>query len=124
MGGLNVRFIATAQLAGSTIAQRYLNINCLAKAKAIKEVCGQHVMLRRVWQDELDEKSKNYISPYRYNKDTGHEEKLQLDPTKAYTIMFFDKNRYGKAEIQLIWQSNLDFNSWRCLGYCCVKQDY
>lgn len=124
MGGLNVRFIATAQLAGTTIAQRYLNINCLAKAKAIKEVCGQHVMLRRAWQDELDEKSKHYINPYRYNKDTGKEEPLTLDPSKIYTIMFFDKNRYGKADFQLIWQSNLDFNHWKCLGYCIVKQDY
>lgn len=124
MGGLNVRFVATAQLSGSTVGQRYLNINCLAKAKAIKEVCGQHVMLRRVWQDELDEKSKWYIKPYRYNKDTGKEEELKLDKTKSYTIMFFDKNRYGKSEIQLIWQSNLDFNQWKCLGYCIVQQDY
>jgi replicative DNA helicase len=124
MGGLNVRFIATAQLAGSTIAQRYLNINCLAKAKAIKEVCGQHLMHRRVWQDELDPKSKYYINPYRYNKETGKEEELILDPSKAYTIQFFDKNRYGKADFQLIWQSNLDFNHWKCIGYCSVKQDY
>jgi replicative DNA helicase len=115
MGGLNVRFIATAQLSGSTVAQRYLNINCLAKAKAIKEVCGQHLMLRRVWQDELDPKSKHYINPYRYNKETGLEDQLTLDPKKSYTIMFFDKNRYGKSDIQLIWQSNLDFNHWRCL---------
>lgn len=124
MGGLNVRFIATAQLAGSTITQRYLNIGALAKAKAIKEVCGQILMMRRVWQDELDEKSKYYIKPYRYNKDTGEEEEIKLDPTKVYTIMFFDKNRYGKSDFQLLWQSNLDFNHWRCIGYCTVKQDY
>ena len=124
MGGLNVRFIATAQLAGTTITQRYLNINCLAKAKAIKEVVGQHLMIRRAWQDELDPKSKYYINPYRYNKETKKEEQLTLDPTKSYTIMFFDKNRYGKSDIQLIWQSNLDFNMWKCLGYCIVKQDY
>lgn len=124
MGGLNVRFIATAQLSGSTVAQRYLNINCLAKAKAIKEVCGQHLMLRRVWQDELNKDTKHYIKPYRYNKETGTEEQLLLDQTKSYTIMFIDKNRYGKSDIQLLWQSNLDFNHWKCIGYACVKQDY
>jgi replicative DNA helicase len=124
MGGLNVRFIATAQLAGSTIVQRYLNVNALAKAKAIKEVCGQILMMRRVWQDELDEKSKFYISPYRYNKDTGEEEEVILDPTKTYTIMFFDKNRYGKADFQLVFESNLDFNHWKCICYCTVKQDH
>ena len=124
MGGLNVRFIATAQLSGATVTQRYLNINCLAKAKAIKEICGQHLMHRRIWQDEIDPKSKFYINPYRYNKDTKLEEQLILDPANTYTIQFFDKNRYGKSDIQLIWQSNLDFNMWKCLGYCCVKQDF
>ena len=124
MGGLNVRFIATAQLAGTTINQRYLNINALAKAKAIKEVISQHLMLRKVWQDELDPNSKHYIKPYYYNKTTNKEESLTLDPTNQYTIMFIDKNRYGKSDIQLIWQSNLDFNFWKCLGYCIVKQDY
>lgn len=124
MGGLNVRFIATAQLAGSTVIQRYLNVNALAKAKAIKEVCGQILMMRRVWQDEMEEKSKFYISPYKYNKDTGAEEAVVLDPTKTYTIMFFDKNRYGKADFQLVFESNLDFNHWKCICYCTVKQDH
>lgn len=124
MGGLNVRFIATAQLAGTTINQRYLNISCLAKAKAIKEICGQHLMMRRVWQDEMDEKNKHYIHPYKYNKETKSKEKINLDPSKDYTIMFFDKNRYGKADFQLLWESNLDFNRWICKGYCIVKQDY
>lgn len=124
MGGLNVRFIATAQLAGTTVNQRYLNINALAKAKAIKEVVGQHLMMRKAWQDELDEKSKFYVKPYHYNKITGAEEEIKLDLSKSYVIMFFDKNRYGKADFQLLWSVNLDFNSWKCIGYCTVKQDY
>ena len=124
MGGLNVRFIATAQLAGSSIHQRFLDVNALAKAKAIKEVCGQILMMRRVWQDELDDKSKHYINPYRYNKETGKEEQVILDATKEYTVMFFDKNRYGKSGFQLVVESNLDFNHWKVICYCTVKQDY
>lgn len=124
MGGLNVRFIATAQLAGSTINQRYLNINALAKAKAIKEVCGQILMHRVAWQDELDEKGKHYIHPFRYNKETKMKEEIKLNLDKSYVIQFWDKNRYGKADFQLIWQVDMDFNRWVNIGYCIVKQDY
>lgn len=124
MGGLNIRFIATAQLAGSSIRQRYLDIQALAKAKAIKEVCGQHLMMRKIWQDEIDDKSKYFVNPYKYNKQTGQKEHFVLDKTRNYVIMFFDKNRYGKADFQLIFEVNLDFNYWKCLGYCTVIQDY
>lgn len=124
MGGLEVRFIASAQLAGSTINQRYLNINALAKAKAIKEVCGQILMYRTAWQDEVDDKSKFYINPYKYNKETKMKEDIILSSDKKYVIQFWDKNRYGKADFQLLWEVNMDFNIWREIGYCTVRQDY
>lgn len=124
MGGLNVRFIATAQLAGATITQRYLNMGSLAKAKAILEVIGQYIAMRRLWQDEYDEKSKYYCKPFKYDKLTGQEIEVKLDPKKTYTVIFISKNRYGKADIQLLAESNLDFNKWKIICYARIKQDY
>lgn len=124
MGGLGVHFIATAQLSGATIGQRYLNVGCLARAKAIKEICGQVLMHRKIWQDELDTKSKFYINPYRYNSETKMREEIQLNPEGDYVIQFFDKNRYGKADFQMVWMADLNTNRWKNIAYCVVKQDY
>lgn len=124
MGGMGIHFIASAQLSGSTITQRYLNVNALAKAKAIKEVCGVILMHRKAWQDELDPKSKFYINPFRFNKETKQREEVALNPEKEYVIQFWDKNRYGKADFQLLFEVDLNFNTWKNKGYCTSKQDY
>jgi replicative DNA helicase len=129
VGGLNVRFIATAQLSGGTVTQRYLNVNALAKSKSVKEVVGQLLMFRKVWQDEYDESSKKYLRPFNYiKKEDGtwsqSKQTITLDKDKEYTILFIDKNRYGKDNIQLLFESNLDFNTWKCIGFCVVCQDY
>jgi hypothetical protein len=85
-------------------------------------------MFRRVWQDEYSGE-KHDIKPY--NKIqlsdgtwSNNKQYFNLNPEKEYTICFIDKNRYGKDNFQLLFESNLDFNYWKCIGYCTVKQDY
>lgn len=124
MGGMGIHFIASAQLSGATIKQRYLNVNCLARAKAIKEVVSQLLMHRKIWTDEYDPKSKFYINPYRYSSTTKKKEPIVLDKEREYVVQFIDKNRFGKADIQMLWTVDMDTNRWRNVGYCSIIQDF
>ena len=124
MGGMGLRFIATAQLNNNYLDDRYLKATSLAKAKAILEVVGTFTQMRRARPSELDkEDKKNYIHPFVYTK-TGEKREVELRPTSTYTILFISKNRYGRDGIQLLFESNLDYNYWHCVGYCVVKDTY
>ena len=80
--------------------------------------------MRRARPSELDkEDKKNYIHPFVYTK-TGEKREVELRPTSTYTILFISKNRYGRDGIQLLFESNLDYNYWHCVGYCVVKDTY
>jgi hypothetical protein len=123
----DIILICTAQLSGMTIGQRYLNVGCLAKAKAIKEVASQIVMIRNLWEDEYTQENHD-IRPYNMfrDEDTGRytntKQYFETDKNKQYAVIFVDKNRFGRDGFQLLYQKQLDFNTWHELGFCTSKQ--
>lgn len=123
----DIALICTAQLAMATLNTRFLNGTCLAKSKAIKEVASQVVMIRDLWADEFTGEIKD-VKAYRHPKDEngkflmGSKEIITLDKAKRYSILFADKNRFGRDGFQLVLEKNLDFNTWREVGFATPHQ--
>lgn len=74
-----------------------LSANVLAGSKQTKEVLQQLFMCRSIYPQELDEKSKYYIHPFRHKKSGNKwiEEPYKPDPDGVYIICFIEKNRDG-----------------------------
>lgn len=121
----DVAIIATMQLAMNTLKERYLNGACIGTAKAVKEVCSQLFLMRKLWRDEYTGESKD-VKAYRMiiDKTTNKwkKELIDLDKNKEYVIIFVDKNRHGQGDVCLIYQRNLTFNFWHEIGFCTPQQ--
>lgn len=127
VGGLEVAMILTMQLSGATSNVRYLDIGCLAKAKAVKEVLSQLIMMRKMRDDEYTDK-KCDCKPFKWEKNdiTGEYKRkyIKLDKNTTYHVVFIDKNRFGEADIQLLYKSQQGINKWTFVGECHIQQDY
>jgi len=119
----DIALIATAQLSGESNKRKYLDLSCIGKSKAIAETAGQVLMFRPV-RNEEKEKMKGYS--YKKNNEgkyTNIKIVIDLSPDKDYIIVFVSKNRYGKANICILYERNMDFNSIIELGYVDVEFD-
>ena len=119
----NVAIIATAQLSSESAKRKYLDLSCIGKSRAIAETAGQVIMFRPMRDQE-----KEKLEVYKFNKDlkgknTTSKIIIQLDKNKDYIIVFIPKNRYGKADIQIVYERNQDFNYLNEIGYCHVEYD-
>ena len=93
----SISILATAQLAERFKGNLFLNASHLSGAKAIKEICEMLLEMRRIYQEELDPKSKYFISPFQRKLVNGKwiEEEYHADPSASYAILFPEKNRNG-----------------------------
>lgn len=128
---LNIVCFTAYQLALHTQNVRYLDATCLSNGKQIKEVFETITMMRSVWEDERDPKSKFYIKPWRFKKDENYQyvkdengkrvkEEIQLDPDEKYMIIFIDKTRADEDKQTLLYRWRGRFNDWREEGFCTV----
>ena len=119
----NCAIIATAQLASSAMRQRYLDLSCVGKSRAISETATQVIMFRNMTEQEKDK-----LKVYKYDTDqeTGKKTKIQVELQfdKNYIILFTPKNRYGETTPQLVYERNMNFNSMREIGYTEVPFDF
>ena len=105
--------IITIQLAIHTLGQLFLNANCLSQSKAIKEILENLLLMRNVYPDELDPKSKYYCKPFRYEKDLNGkwvEKEIAVDETGEYRMIFVDKCRSGQNSISGNYAVLIKFN--------------
>lgn len=94
----NLIMLCSIQLAEYMKGRLWLDSSCLSNSKQVKEQLENLFLLRNVFSEELDPSSKYYIRPFRLKKDnTGrwHEEKVTLDPTKVWKVLFIEKARSG-----------------------------
>ena len=115
--------VCTFQLALYTTNQRYLDAGCLSNSKQIKEVVSEHVMMRKLWQDEYSNE-KYDCKPYRFDKDTKKKEYITLDPDKTYVVAFIDKTRNDENAKCILYQWKSAFNQWIEYGYCTIFNDH
>jgi replicative DNA helicase len=120
----NIAMLCTAQLATNSYGRKYLDTNAIGKSKAIAEVCGQILMFRTIQGDE-----KEKLKVWRLKKDkitnklTSDKEEVVLDKDKDYICLFVAKNRYGRGNIQLVYERNMSFNSYSEIGFTEIEYD-
>lgn len=108
--------IATCQLSPDAMSRRYLDLTCIAKAKAIAETASQVVMFRPLTAEE-----KEKVKAYNYE---GKIKKIiDLNKDKDYIMVFTPKNRFGQVSPQIIMERNMNFNSYKDIGWCECAYD-
>lgn len=122
----NVAITCVQQLAIHTENIRYLTAGALSEAKGVKEVVSELILFRWLWDDEYDGE-KYDIKPYNYIRDdltgkyTKTKEYITLDKDKKYAVIFLDKTRNGDSDVQLVYEINLAYNTWKEIGFCKVQ---
>ncbi len=95
----NIIVLASLQLANSSLGKLFLSAADLSMSKQIKETCESMLLMRTVYQEELDlENRKFYIRPFRRQKIDGRwvEQDFTADPTAVWRVVFVEKNRNGQ----------------------------
>jgi KaiC/GvpD/RAD55 family RecA-like ATPase len=93
----NIIMLATVQLSEYTKGKLFLDASVSSNCKALKEICENLLMLRNVYEEEKDPKSKHYCRPYKLKKvnDKWVEEQCELDSNATYKMLFVEKCRAG-----------------------------
>lgn len=123
----NLAFVATAQLALNQMGKRFLDLNTLAGARAISEVCSEVIQFRDIYTDEF-KGGKFDIKPYRLLRDkttgklTSVKEEVILDQNKKYKLFFLSKTRNDEAGKVIVYEVEGHFNKWREVALANVAQ--
>ena len=93
----NLIIFVYVQLAEYMKGKLFLDASCLSNAKQIKEILENLFLMRTVYTEELDEKSKYYCRPLRLKKvnDKWIEEEYKPDPNAVWRMLFVEKTRNG-----------------------------
>ena len=93
----NIIMLASVQLAEYTKGKLFLDASILSNAKQIKEQLENLFLMRTVYTEELDEKSKYYCHPFRLKKvnDKWIEEEYKPDTSAVWRMVFTEKCRTG-----------------------------
>lgn len=106
-----VAVVATAQLTPDAMSRRYLDLTAIGRSKQIAEVANSVVMFRPLSRNE-----KEKIEAYVYETPKV-QKKIPLNPEKDYICIFTPKNRYGPVTPQIIVERNMNFNSYKQIGW-------
>ncbi len=148
-GGLNLAMMATVQQADNYVGKYWLNEQCLADGKKIKNVADLVWHLRPVHPQEYQGGANeleviNWIrkSDDMFNNDevdddvsfttddgtTLMKQKITLKQGKVYYLLFTSKNRRGMTNLTgldvLVLEVDFNSNRWKEVGWCKnVKRD-
>ena len=94
----NLIMLASVQLAEYMRGKLFLDSSVLSNSKQIKEILEGLFLMRTVYDEELDEKSKYYCNPFRLKKvdDKWIEEEYKPDRNAVWRILFVEKTRNGR----------------------------
>ena len=89
--------LASVQLAEYTKGKLFLDASILSNAKQIKEQLENLFLMRTVYTEELDEKSKYYCHLFRLKEvnDKWIEEEYKPDTSAVWRMVFTEKCRTG-----------------------------
>lgn len=123
----NLAFVATAQLALNQTGKRYLDLNTLAGARAISEVCSEVLQFRDIFADEF-KGGKYDIKPYKLIRDkvtgkfTSVKEEVILDQNKKYKLFFLSKTRNDEQGKVVVYEVDGAWNKWKEVALGTVIQ--
>lgn len=144
-GGLNLAMLCTVQQADNLVGRHWLNEQCIADGKKIKNVADLVWHMRPVYPQELEGGDKELeviqwipLSDDLFNQDENvkrpdNEEvirfgdvdmikrKTKLKTGKVYYLLFTSKNRRGQSNITgldvLVLSVNFNSNRWKEVGF-------
>lgn len=134
-GGLNFKLFLSVQSSDTATNRRFLDETVLAESKKIKNLASILWLARWAFQDEY-EGGKKSLDVYRWKHEPENpfanskgfiKVEQQLKPDKRYVLLFTNKNRRGKslntgAKV-LVFEVDLNRNSWIEIGWTIVKDD-
>lgn len=93
----NIIMLASVQLAEYMKGKLFLDSSVLSNSKQVKEILENLFLMRTVYDEELDEKSKYYCRPFRLKKvnDKWIEEEYHPDRSAVWRVVFVEKTRNG-----------------------------
>lgn len=93
----NIIMLASVQLAERLKGKLFLDSSVLSNSKQIKEILENLFLMRTVYDEELDEKSRFYCRPFRLKKVNNKwiEEEYAPDRNAVYRALFVEKTRNG-----------------------------
>lgn len=112
---LNVHVWVTAQLSKGGRNSRYLDQSQLGVSKNIIDVASSVMLVRDVTQSEKDPEAKASERLTVHNA-AGYE--VELQPEDDYVIVFWDKNRQGTTNEQVVLKVNRGLNTFTDVGTC------
>lgn len=123
-GGLGVAITTMVQNADHYIKERWLNYDCIADGRKIKNVCDITMHMRRCWQDEYEGGAKEVtVERWIPSKDSfnGKPEKIikKLKSDRIYYFLFVSKNRRGDISDGngvIVYEVDLNKNRWKEVG--------
>lgn len=97
----NLIMLASVQLAEYMKGKLFLDASCLSNAKQIKEILENLFLMRTVYAEELDEKSKFYCRPFRLKKvnDKWIEEEYKPDPNAVWRMVLLRKQEMATIPV-------------------------
>lgn len=113
---LNVHVWVTAQMTKTNRRARYLDQSMIGMAKNVTDVVSSLMLVRMATQSEkVGDKALKVI-------DDQHHQKL-LDEDKDYMIVFWDKNRQGRTNRQVVLEVDRGCNTVRDIGVTQIDND-
>lgn len=93
----NLIMLASVQLSESTRGQLFLSSANTSNSRQLKEILENYFLMRNMYPEEFDPKSKYYCRPFRLKRinDKWIEEEYQIDPSGVYRCLFVEKARNG-----------------------------
>lgn len=123
----NVGLLVTYQLGKSSLKMRHLTNNEIGQAKSILDVMSVNIMMRRPYDDELDNaasKDKKLLCYKEITKD-GKKPVYILKRDNHPMLIFVTKNRFGETDTQqIIAECNWGTNVCKDVAYTNVPQDW
>ena len=116
---LNLFGICTFQLTDATVFESVFNLssNNIGAAKGIKHPVDLLTLGKRITPEEYP--SLQYTS---YDDNWGEEVAYDLDPQKKYFGLRIDKNRLSEKDKILLFQYDLNYNTWENVGLLVKKK--
>lgn len=112
--------MASFQLTDSTAFDDIFSLtsNNIAAAKGIKHTCDLMGLGKKI--DPEDYHKYQYI-PFNEDDCWGDVTELDLNPDKRYFGQFIDKNRLGERNKVLLYEYDLNLNTWNNIGLLIKK---
>lgn len=121
----NMIGIYSMQLALNTLGKLFLDANCLSNCKGVKEILETLLMIRSVYNEELDpENKKCFCKPFQRKMIAGKwvEEEYEADTSSIYKMLFFDKTRSAENStdtgLALLLKFNGALGTFKEVAWC------